>query len=51
MPLDVLHVVQLARHRIIDIDREDLPISLAFVEETHDGEGFDLFDLACSING
>ena len=45
MTLDVLNVVQLGRERVLDVDDEDLPIGLAFVEEGHDAEDFDLLDL------
>lgn len=46
VPLDILDIVQLARKWVIDIDDNDLPVSLAFIEECHDSEDFDLLDLA-----
>jgi hypothetical protein len=45
MTLDVLNVVQFGRQWILDVDDEDLPVGLAFVEEGHDAEHFDLLDL------
>jgi hypothetical protein len=45
MTLDVLNIIQLGRQRVLDIDDEDFPIGLAFVEEGHDTEDFDLLDL------
>lgn len=45
MTLDVLNVVQLGCERVLYVDDEDLPIGLAFVEEGHDAEDFDLLDL------
>jgi hypothetical protein len=43
--LDVLNVIQLGCERVLDVDDDDLPIGLAFVEEGHDAEDFDLLDL------
>ena len=45
MTLDVLNVVQLGCERVLYVDDEDFPIGLAFVEEGHDAEDFDLLDL------
>lgn len=45
MTLDILDIVQLGRERVLDVDDEDLPVGLAFVEEGHDAEDFDLLDL------
>jgi hypothetical protein len=46
MPLDVLDVIELGREGIKDIDNDDLPISLALVEQSHDAEDLDLLNLA-----
>lgn len=46
MPLYVLNVVQLGSQRILDINDDDLPVGLAFIQESHDAENLDLFDLA-----
>lgn len=46
MALDILDVVQLGGERVIDIDDNDLPVSLVLVEESHDTEDLDLLDLA-----
>lgn len=45
MPLNILDIVQAISERIGDIDDDDLPIGLALVEERHDAEHLDLFDL------
>ena len=45
MTLDILNIVQLGRERVLDVDDEDLPVGLAFVEKGHDAEDLDLFDL------
>ena len=45
MTLNILNVVQLGGERVLDVDDKDLPIGLAFVEEGHDAEDFDLLDL------
>jgi len=46
MTFDVFDVVQLGSERVGNVDNNDLPISLALVEEGHDTENLDLFDLA-----
>jgi hypothetical protein len=43
--LNVLDVVQLGGERVIDINDNDLPVSLLLVEESHDTEDLDLLDL------
>lgn len=42
--------VQLGSQRIIDINSEDLPIGLTFIQESHDTEDLDLLDLTGSGN-
>lgn len=46
MALDVLDVIKLGCKRVVDIDDDDLPVSLLLVEERHDTEDLDLLDLA-----
>ena len=46
MPFNILDIVQLGRKRIVNVDDENLPIGLAFVEKGHDAQDFDLLDLA-----
>jgi hypothetical protein len=46
MPFNILNIVQLGRKRIVNVDDENLPIGLAFVEKGHDAQDFDLLDLA-----
>ena len=45
VPFDILDIVELGSERVVDIDDDDLPIGLFFVEESHDPEDLDLFDL------
>lgn len=45
MALDILNIVQLGRERVLDVDDEDLPVGLAFIEESHDAEDFNLLNL------
>jgi hypothetical protein len=44
--LDVLDVVQLGSKRVVDVNDNDLPVSLLLVEKGHDTEDLDLLDLA-----
>ena len=44
--LDILDIVQLVCKRVVDINDDDLPVSLTLVEESHDSENLDLLDLA-----
>ena len=44
--LDIFDVVQLGSERIGNIDDDDLPVCLTLVEESHDTEDLDLFNLA-----
>ena len=46
MTFDVFDVIQTWGQRIVDIDDNDLPVGLAFVEQRHDAENLDLLDLA-----
>lgn len=46
MSLDVLNVVQLGSKRVVDVNDNDLPVSLLLVEKGHDTEDLDLLDLA-----
>ena len=46
MTLDILDVVQLGGKRVVDVNDEDLPVSLTLIEESHDTEDLDLLDLA-----
>lgn len=43
--LDVLNIVELGCKRILDIDNDDFPVGLTLVQERHDTEDFDLFNL------
>lgn len=43
--LDILNVVQLSGERVVDVDDNDLPVSLLLVDQGHDTENLDLLDL------
>ena len=45
MPLDVLDVVQLGCQWVLNVDNEDLPVCLTFIEQRHDAKNLDLLDL------
>jgi len=49
--LDILNVVELGSERVVDIDDENLPVGLTFVEESHDTEDLYLLDLTSVTNG
>lgn len=49
--LHILDIVQSRCKRVVDVDDEDFPVSLAFVEERHDTEHLDLLDLASVRDG
>ena len=46
MTLDILDVVQLGSEGIGNVNDDDLPVGLTLIEEGHDTEDLDLFDLA-----
>lgn len=46
MTLNILNVVELGGKRVVDVDDNDLPVSLLLVEKGHDTEDLDLLDLA-----
>ena len=46
MPFNVLDVIELGCQGVLDINDDDFPIGLAFVEEGHDTKNLDLLDLA-----
>lgn len=43
---DILDVIELGSKRVVDVDDNDLPVSLLLVEQGHDAEDLDLLDLA-----
>jgi hypothetical protein len=45
MPFNVLDVVKLGGKRILDIDDDDLPVGLAFIEKGHDTQDLYLLNL------
>lgn len=44
--LNILNVVELGGQRIVNIDNNDLPVSLTLVQESHHTQNLDLLDLA-----
>lgn len=50
MALDILNVVELGSERIVDVDDNDLPVSLLLVEKGHDTENLDLLNLTGVAN-
>jgi hypothetical protein len=44
--LNVLDVVELRSKGVVDIDDDDLPVSLFLIEKSHHAEDLDLLDLA-----
>lgn len=48
--LDIFDVVELGRERVEDVYDDDLPVGLALIEEGHDTEDLNLFDLADVAN-
>lgn len=45
MPLNILDVIEPGSQRVVDVYYKDLPVGLAFIQESHDTEDFDLLDL------
>lgn len=45
MSLNILNVVELGSQRIVDVNDNDLPVSLLLVEKGHDTENLDLLHL------
>jgi len=45
VPFDVFYVIKLGSERVKGVDYDDLPVGLAFVEESHDTDDLDLLDL------
>jgi len=44
--LDIFDIVQLGSERVGNVNDNDLPVCLTLIEESHDAEDLDLFDLA-----
>lgn len=44
--LDILNIVEFGGQRIVDIDNNDLPVSLTLVQKSHHTQNLDLLDLA-----
>lgn len=44
--LDILNIVELGGKRVVDVDDNDLPVSLLLVKKGHDTEDLDLLHLA-----
>ena len=50
MTFDIFDIVQFGRQRIIDINHNDFPVRLAFIQKSHDAENLDLLDLTGVTN-
>lgn len=50
MSLNILNIVELGSERVVDIDDNDLPVSLLLVEKGHDTEDLDLLHLTSVAN-
>jgi hypothetical protein len=48
--LDILDVVELRSEWVVNINHNNLPVSLLLIEESHDTEDLDLLDLAGITN-
>jgi hypothetical protein len=48
--LDILDIIQLGGQWVVDVNHNDLPVSLLLVEQCHHSEDLDLLDLACLSN-
>ena len=46
MSLNILNIVQSSSERVVDVDDEDFPVGLSLIEQSHDTQDFDLFDLS-----
>ena len=46
MPFDILYVVQLGREWVVNINHDHFPIGFALVQQGHDAENLDLFNLS-----
>jgi hypothetical protein len=46
MPLNILDIVQSRSQRVVDIDNDNLPVGLSFIQQGHDTENLDLLDLS-----
>lgn len=50
MSLNVLDVIEFGGKRIMDVNYDDLPVRLSFIEKCHDTKNLDLLDLTCVAN-
>ena len=50
MALDILDVIELGSQGVVDVNDNNLPVSLLLVKEGHDAENLDLLDLAGVAN-
>ena len=46
VPLNIFDIVELRCQRVVDVDDNDLPVSLLLVEESHDAQNLHLLDLS-----
>ena len=50
MPFNIFNVIQFGSKGVLNIDDDDLPVGLAFVEKSHDTENLDLLYLTDIAN-
>ena len=50
MSLDILNVVKLSSERVVNVNNNNLPVSLLLVEKGHDTKDLDLLHLAAIAN-
>jgi len=50
MSLNILDIVEFRRQGVVYVNNYDFPVGLAFINESHDPEDLDLFDLANITN-
>ena len=42
---NILNVIELGSERVVDVDDDDLPVGLFFIQQRHHAQNFDLLDL------
>ena len=50
MAFNIFNVIQAWSQWIVDINDDDFPIGLSFVQQSHDAKDFDLLDLTRGSN-
>lgn len=50
MTFNILNVIELGSKRVVDVDDNDLPVCLFFIQQRHHAQNFDLLDLTGIAN-